>query len=92
MNLDNGELMQERTLTVISYGEERGKFVKNRVTIPVGMVTSIIASEKPVQKRGGEEQHRVNVLLMDGNQLEIYINGVDLTILERAIGIYFIPA
>lgn len=81
----------ERTLTVINYGEKLGKSIKTRVTIPPGMVTGLIASEKPVQKAGGEEQHRVNVMLVDGNQLELYISGMDLTTLERAIGFYLVP-
>jgi len=92
MNIDNGELMQERTLTVISHGEERGKSIRNRVTIPQGMIVSVIASENPVQKAGGGEQHKVHVLLMDGNQLELYISGADLATLERAAGLYFTPA
>lgn len=92
MELSNGELMQERTLTVISYGEERGKKIRNRVTIPPGMVTGVIASEGPVQKRDGGEQYKVNILLMDGNQLEVYISLLDLTTLERAVGSYFVPA
>jgi hypothetical protein len=92
MSMDNGELMKERTLTVISHGEERGKSTKNRVTIPQGMIVSVIASENPVQKSGGGQQHKVHVLLMDGNQLELYISGADLAILERAAGLYFTPA
>lgn len=86
-----GKPMQERTLTVINYGEAIDKMPKTRITIPPSMVTSIIASEKPTQKSGGDEQHKVNVLLVDGNQLEIFITSLDLTTLERAIGSYFLP-
>lgn len=86
------DVMQERTLTVTNYGEEKGKTIKTRITISPGMVTTIIASEKPVQNAGDGEQHKVNVLLMDGNQLELFISALDLTTVERAIGSYFVPA
>lgn len=87
----NNEGLIERTLTVINYGEDEGKIIKTRVTIAPHMVQTVVASYEPVQSAEGQQQHKVNVLYMDGNQIELFINLLDLTTLERATGIYFTP-
>jgi hypothetical protein len=83
----------ERTLTVVNFGldDDTGKLLKTRVTLSPGMIQVIIASEESVQKIGGTEQHKVNVLFVDSNQMELFLTILDLTTLERAVGAFFLP-
>lgn len=84
--------LQERTLTVINYGEgEEGEVLRTRVTIAPHAVSFLIASENTVQIIDGSSLRRVNVMLQDGSNLELILTILDLTTLERAIGSYFLP-
>ncbi|HXN74953.1 MAG TPA: hypothetical protein VN855_00490 [Candidatus Acidoferrum sp.] len=86
----NVDLPVERTLTVINHGEEKGKTVKTRVTIARDMVQFLIASEDTYEVVDGIELRKVNVILNTGNNLELCLTLLDLNMLERAIGMYFI--
>ena len=87
----------ERTLTFKNYaadydedGTEKSSIV-TRITVAPGMVQAVIASEDPVQTCRDLHQHKVNILLIDNNQIEVYVTAVDLSTLERAVGAYFLP-
>jgi len=87
---ETGEV-QERVLTVTNYDEEKGKFIKTRVTIAPSSVEFLIAGEEAYDTRDGREIRKVNIMLVSGNNLEVYISVLDLITLERAIGSYFLP-
>ena len=89
-NYGPGDFM-ERTLTVINYTEAKGKEFKTRVTLSPTSIISVIGSEDPVQFQDGGKQHKVNVIFIDNNQMELYLTILDLTVLERAVGMYFAP-
>jgi prepilin-type processing-associated H-X9-DG protein len=82
----------ERVLTVTNYGEDdrTGNFIKTRVTLSPGMIQAIIGSEEIAQNADGRGQHKVNILFVDGNQIELFLTISDLTTVERAVGTYFL--
>lgn len=86
---ETGEV-QERTLTITNYGEENGKLVKTRVTIPPHAVEFLIAGEESYATMEDRDIRKVNVMFSSGNNLELFISLLDLTTLERAIGTYFL--
>lgn len=88
----NGDVT-ERTLTVTNYGtdDKNEEIIRTRVTIAPHLVQAIVASEDTVQSVDGVSQHRVNVLFMDSNQIELFITALDLVSLERCVGSYFLP-
>lgn len=83
--------VQERILTVMNYDEEKGKFIKTRVTISPSSVEFLIAGDEAHDIRDSREIRKVNVMMVSGNNLELYISVLDLAMLERAIGSYFLP-
>lgn len=84
--------MSESVLTVSNYGiEEGGKFIKARVTLAPHMIQVVIAGEETQTVVEGRELKRVNILLVDGNNIELLISEVDLISIERAIGTYILP-
>jgi len=91
MNSDDGNELEERTLTVINYtSDEDGTPMRARVTIAPNMVQFLIASDETYTVLEGRELRRVNVILSTGNNLELYLTLLELTILERAVGTYFV--
>jgi hypothetical protein len=82
---------QERTLTVVHYAEVGGKQVKKRVTLAVQMIQFIIAGDETYEMIEDREIRQVNVIFMDGNNLELFISVLDLSTIERAVGSYFLP-
>jgi hypothetical protein len=91
-NFDDVVDAVERTLTLTNYGEDEfGKPLKNRVTLAPGMIQTVIASFDSVKKIDGHELYKVNVLYSDGNQLELFLNFLELTTIERIVGMYLLP-
>lgn len=84
--------MSESVLTLSNYGvQEDGKVIKARVTLAPHMIQVVIAGEETQFVMEGREIKKVNVLLLDGNNIELLISEVDLISLERAIGTYILP-
>lgn len=82
----------ESVLTVSNYGlQDDGTFLKARVTVAPHMIQVIIAGEETQATIEGRELKKVNVLLLDGNNIELLISEVDLISMERAIGTYILP-
>lgn len=82
----------ERVLTVINYGaDEEGPpgTNKTRITISPGMVLFIIASDEPEYVIDNIDLYRVNVILTESNNLELFISRLDLDLIQRAVGGYF---
>jgi len=93
-NFDDVVDAVERTLTVTNYGvdDDTNKTIKTRVTLAPGMIQTVIASyEADYGKAENNELHKVNVLYVDGNQLELFISLLDLTTIERIVGMYLLP-
>lgn len=89
--MENDELLQERTLSVVNYGDgEDGEIIKTRVTISPGNILFIIASYDTALTVDGLELRKVNAMLSDGGNLELFITLLDLTTLERCVGFYMI--
>lgn len=83
---------REFVLTVTNYAvEEDGSFLKARTTIAPHMIQFIIASENVHFTIEGRDLRKVNVILTEGNNLEMFISEIDLICMERAIGTYFLP-
>lgn len=93
MNMDGMTMVeaQERVLTVTNYVEHKGGHIKKRVTIAPHAISFIVASEEAYDDVGDVELRQVNVVLGDGNNLELYISMLDLITLERVTGNYFLP-
>ena len=85
------EDFQQRVLTVINHEDGKGNKLRTRVTIAPSCVTFFLASEEPFSEVNGQDVHKVNIFFHDGNQLELYVTPLDLTLLESAIGSYYRP-
>lgn len=88
---------QMKQLTVTNYGsfdkeEEKEPTVKKtRVTIAPHHVHFVIASDDTYCIVDGIELRKVNVILTEGNNLELIISLLDLSEIENAIGSYMVP-
>ena len=83
----------ESVLTVCNYAvQDDSQILKARVTIAPHMIQVIIAGEEPYTNIEGRDLRKVNVLMIDGNNLELLISEVDLICLERVIGTYMFPS
>lgn len=87
---ETGEV-QERILTLTNYDEENGKTIKRRVTISPHSVEFTMADDKVYDVIDGRDIQKVIVVMVSGNNLELYISSLDLAILERVVGNYFLP-
>lgn len=83
----------ERTLTVTNYGtdDDEEQIIKTRITISRDMVEFIISSEGPVSAVDGLDLYKVNLLTGSGKNMELFITFLDLQMIERAVGVYFLP-
>jgi hypothetical protein len=84
----------ERTLTVTNYGADYGHVPgnkKTRVTISPGMVLFVIAASDSDYQVDSIALYKVNVILTEGSNLELFISLLDLDMLQRSIGMWFSP-
>jgi len=91
VNMDEMVHAQERTLTVTNYVEQKGGYIKKRVTIALNGVEFVIAGEDTYETIENNDIRQVNVVFGSGSNLELYISLLDLMNLERAVGMYFAP-
>ena len=89
MEMD-GIQAQERTLTVTNFVEQKGGYLKKRVTIALNGVEFMIAGEDSYEIIEEKDIRQVNVVFGSGSNLELYISLLDLLSLERAVGMYFL--
>jgi hypothetical protein len=84
-------VMQERTLTVIHHVTEGRKTVRKRITLAPNLIHFVIAGEEAHSTYEGRELRKANVVMTEGNNLELYISLLDLNAIERCVGSYFLP-
>lgn len=81
----------ERVLTLTNFVEQKGGYIKKRITIAPPAIHFIVASDETYETVEDIELRQVNVILNDGSNLELYLSMLDLITLERVVGNYFLP-
>jgi hypothetical protein len=90
MEIDGAEV-QARVLTVTNYGEgDDGELIRTRITIPPNNIDFIVASFEANKTIDGMELYKVNVITGSGANVEVFVTFLELTMLERAAGTYFL--
>jgi hypothetical protein len=82
----------ERTLTVVNYScNEDDVYLdhKTRVTIAPEKVSFVVASFDPVSTVDGKDLYKANVIMTNEANLELFVSLMDLTTLERVVGMWF---
>ena len=82
---------QERILTITNYDEEHGKFTKTDITISPSCVEFLVSRQEIYETVEGREIRKVNIMLVSGNNLEVFISALDLAVLQRCVGNYYLP-
>lgn len=82
---------QERILTLTNYDEENGKFTKTDITISPSSVEFLVSRQEVYDTIDGREIRKVNIMLVSGNNLEVFISTLDLAVLQRCVGNYYLP-
>jgi len=82
---------QERILTITNYDEENGKFIKTSITISPSSVEFLVARDEIYDTIDGRDIKKVNIMMVSGNNLEVFISILDLAVLQRCVGNYYLP-
>ena len=80
------ERMKEKVLRVHHYGSTKDE--DRRITLSPNLITTVAAHVEDIDLRK-LSLREVCVLFSDGGSLDLVINHADLTMLEEAIGTYF---